>query len=122
MSDDERPFERERSPQIDFIRLQLLNTLNQLRLEIMLHKTEHRKRIQEMLSILQRKDINNDVTFEVVSIRDRVDYLLESAKNLLRDPNDKENLEYKRFESLVVSILGIKLIKKKKLGLQAKRL
>ncbi|MDE1814329.1 MAG: hypothetical protein KGH87_05205 [Thaumarchaeota archaeon] len=122
MRQDEPEFGRMRNPSIDFIKLQLLVAVNQLRLESLLHKAEHRKTKDSFFSSASNREQNKDVTFEVVAIQDRVNYILEIAKNLLRDESDPDNNEYHEFENMVKAILGIKLIKKKYFGLKKKAL
>lgn len=53
MRHDEPEFGRMRNPSIDFIKLQLLVAVNQLRLESLLHKVEHRKTKDSFLALPQ---------------------------------------------------------------------
>jgi hypothetical protein len=120
MSESENAIHRERNPQIDFINLQLLMVVNQLKAEILAQKARHGSIIDKLLNADSIKDMNKNVHFDVVSIRDRVDLLLKIAKNLLRSPDDPDNTEYHNFENLVSAILNYRLLKVKKMGLQKK--
>jgi hypothetical protein len=120
MSEDESGVNRERNPQIDFIKLQLLVVVNQLRAEILMQKARHGNIVDRLLSLDSIKEINKSIHLDIITIKDRVDLLLNIAKNLLRSPDDPDNKEYQNFENLVAAILNFKLLKVKKMGLQKK--
>lgn len=116
---------RPRELTIDAMKIHLLTNLNLLRAEIMNYGLE-RKLTHALFSdfskFIFRKRISKETTFFVISINDRLDYLLEIAKNVLSSPNDPERLEYQKFESIATTLIHQSLVKKKLFGLKRKTL
>lgn len=124
MSQDEFFVPRSQEFAIDAIKNQLLMNLNLLSMEIQNFKLD-RKFIRffapDFTKFLSRKKLNQEQAFFVQSINDRLDYLLSIAKNVLKHPNDPEQLEYKKFENYATELIHQSLIKKRLLGLKSKK-
>lgn len=120
MSSEMPPLGRPQIYEIDEAKLHLLTNLNMLRMEVLTFNAQSRSltRFFEM----GRKEHDKDVTKFVVSINERLDYLLATAKNLLKNPNDSEALEYRQFEDLANKTVRQGLIKKRYGGLVKKKL
>jgi len=65
---------------------------------------------------------STEATKFVVSINERLDYLLESAKNAFKNPNDPDNLEYRRFADMANRIVRQSLTRYKYGGLKKSKL
>jgi hypothetical protein len=119
---------RARDPMIDVVKLHLLTNINMIRAEIIAFQSERRRWVrlpmglEDFLLNKTKKEINEEDKLYVNSINDRLAYILEIAKNLLRDVNDPENLEYHRFENLAKSLVERTLYKKTWFGLKKKAL
>lgn len=101
------------------MKLQLLTSLNILRLEVLLFNEQIRS-LDRPFSV-GRKTHNAEVSKFVINMNERLDLLLSIAKNLLKNPNDPEGLTYQQFEDLANKTVRQGLIKKKYGGLVKKR-
>jgi len=116
MSVDEPIIPRPQHLTIDAMKLQLFTNLNLLAHEVLMYKTE--KRTFWHLLIASKKLETREATKFVVSINERLDYLLETAKNVFKNPNDQDGLEYKRFEDMANRIVRQSMVKYKYGGLK----
>jgi len=124
MSLDENFMPRSQEFSIDAIKNQLLMNLNLLSIEIQNFKLDRRFVrffATDTFKFFARKRLNQEQAFFVQSINDRLDYLLSIARNVLKHPNDKEQLEYKKFESYATELIHQSLVRKKLFGLKSKK-
>lgn len=124
MSLSESAIPRSQEFAIDAVKNQLLMNLNLLSLEIQNFRLD-RKFIRffatDFFKLVSHKRLNQEHAFFTQSINDRLDYLLSIAKNVLKHPNDPEQLEYKKFENYATALIHQSLIRKKLLGLKTKK-
>jgi hypothetical protein len=120
MSSEMPPLGRPQIFELDEAKLHLLNALNQLRLETWIFYAY--KGSFSRAWHLTKKQSDDEVTKFIVSMNERLDYLLEIAKNLLKNPVDVEGLEYRRFEDMANRIVRQRLLKPKYGGLKKKAL
>jgi|SRR5579883_1379427 len=120
MNADESVMPRPQHLTIDAMKLQLFTNLNLLAHEVLMYKAEKRT-FWHLLMASKRLESRESTKF-VVSINERLDYLLETAKNVFKNPNDPDNLEYRRFEDMSNRIVRQGLIKYKYGGLKKTKL
>lgn len=109
---------------IDVVKNQLLMNLNFLSMEIQNFRLDRRFVrffATDTFKFFARKKLNQEQAFFVQSINDRLDYLLEIAKNVLKHPNDPEQLEYKKFANYAEELIHQSLIRRKLFGLKSKK-
>ncbi|MEM3160835.1 MAG: hypothetical protein QXJ74_08635 [Nitrososphaera sp.] len=113
MSEEKPRIGRPQVPELDMVKLDLLSNLNMLRMEVWIFNSM-RKSLSYQISVTQGRE-NEDVSRFVLGINERLDYLLRIAKNLLKNPNDEDDLEYKAFEELANRTVrqGIEIKKKR---------
>jgi hypothetical protein len=119
MSETDEPA-RPQYLQIDAMKLQLMTNLNLLIAEVRMYREERRSFTHNL--VVDRTTHNKEVTKFTISINERLDYLLEIAKNVFINPIDPEGLEYKRFEDVANRLVRQGLIKPKLGGLKRKKL
>ena len=111
---------RPRDLDVEFYRLHLMMLLNQLRQEILLYKTQRRNFFTSIF--VSEKQLRREHELEANSIQDRKRLLLETAKNLLYDPGDPEQAEYKLFEELANELLSVKVMHSRWYGFRWKEM
>ena len=120
MSSDESIMPRPQHLTIDALKLQLFTNLNLLSHEVLMYKTERRTFWHLFMATKQLE--TRETTKFVVSINERLDYLLETAKNAFKNPNDPDNLEYRSFADMANRIVRQGLVKTKYYGLKKVKL